>query len=347
MQVYRYSFALPILVGALLAGCRDETPTDLPGDPDLGKVPASATATGSWAARVAYPDPIWKATSVAITDPVTRRTNLYVIGGSRKEFAFPGNITDAVKAYDVSTRTWRSRAPYPVRITNPNEAVELNGKIYVSGGSSRVWDEEHDVYRADHVLLHHVYNPATNKWTRKRDIPTPSDNGVSAAYQGRIYVATRCENPTLCGDLPGGAIWRYNPSTDRWVLLTRTPGDYRVGGVIAGKFYLVTDLGVMDIYDVASNTWTTGPQRPKRLCVQASATLQAKLYLVGLCHESDGSIVYPTLVFDPNVGAWSQAAAAPANTREYHTLARVSVNGVPGLDLIGGPESGNHWRFVP
>ena len=37
----------------------------------------------------------------------------------------------------------------------------------------------------------------------------------------------------------------------------------------------------------------------------------------------------------------------PANTREYHTVARLVVKGVAGLHLIGGPESGNHRRFVP
>jgi hypothetical protein len=329
----------------LLVACSSDPAS--PGDPNLRDALASASATGSWASRAAYPAPVWEATSVAITDRVTLRTSLYVIGGKAKEFASPGNITNAVKAYDVSTNTWRSRAPYPVRIRSPNEAVELNGKIYVSGGWSRVWDEEHGVYRSNPVLLHHVYDPATNKWTRKRDIPTSSIGGVSAAYQGMIYVAAGCQNPTLCGDLPGGAIWRYNPSNDTWVLLTRTPDDYRVGGFIGGKLYLVTDLGVMDIYDVASNTWSKGPQRPKRLCLQTSSTLQAKLYLVGYCDDPDVGSVYPTLVFDPKVGTWSEATAAPANTREYHTLARVSVNGIPGLHLIGGPESGNHWRFVP
>jgi hypothetical protein len=36
------------------------------------------------------------------------------------------------------------------------------------------------------------------------------------AYQGMIYVATACQEPTLCGGLPGDAIWRYNPSNDTW-----------------------------------------------------------------------------------------------------------------------------------
>ena len=164
----------------LLVACSGDpaAPVDL----DLREAPASTAATGSWITRADYPAPIWQATSVAITDPVTLRMNLYVIGGKAKQFGGPGNITSRVKAYDVSSNTWRSRAPYPVRIMSPNGAVELNGKIYVSGGWSRAWDEEHGVYRSDPVLLHYVYDPATNKWTRKRDIPTSSINGVSVAY---------------------------------------------------------------------------------------------------------------------------------------------------------------------
>jgi Kelch motif len=331
----------PFVAAFLLVAC-SENPA-APGDSDIQNAPATAAALGSWTSRVAYPAPIWQATSAAITDPATLRTSLYIIGGQSKEFAGPGNITNAVKVYDASANTWQARAPYPLRIRTTNAAVELNGRIYVSGGRTRRWDEEHAVYRSQTVRLHHVYDPATNQWTRKRDIPTLSSSGVSAAYQGMIYVATVCAEPTLCGDLPGDAIWRYNPSNDRWILLSRAPGDYRVGGFIGGKFYLVTDLGVMDIYDVASNTWSTGPQRPERQCLQTSSTLQAKLYLIGLCDQG----TYPTLEFDPRVGSWSEAAPAPVNTREYQTLARVSVNGVPGLDLIGGPESGNHWRFLP
>jgi hypothetical protein len=337
----RRPFLAPVL---LLVACSGDPSS--PAEPDLREAAGSAAAAGSWIARAAYPTPIWEAASVSVTDPTTLRTRLYVIGGKPKEFASPGNITSAVKVYDAATNKWQSRAPYPLRIRNP-AAAELNGKIYVSGGSSRVFDESHGVYRSSPSLQHHVYDIAANRWTRKRDIPSRAHHPVSAAYQGMIYVAAGCQSEALCGDLPGGAIWRYNPANDTWVLLTRSPDDYRVGGFIGGKFYLVRDLGTLDIYDVASNTWSTGPQRPKRLCLQTSTTLQAKLYLSGLCDDEGPNSVYPTLVFDPKVAAWTEITAAPFGTREYHTLARVWVNGVAGLDLIGGPKSGNHWRLVP
>jgi len=337
----RRPFLAPVL---LLVACSGDPSS--PAEPDLREAAGSAAAAGSWVTRAAYPAPIWEAASVSVTDPATLRTRLYVIGGKAKEFASPGNITNVVKVYDAATNKWQARAPYPLRIRSPN-AAELNGKIYVSGGWSRRFDEQHGVYRTDHVLQHHVYDIASNKWTRKRDIPSDTHNGVSAAYQGMIYVAAPCQSETLCGERPVGAIWRYNPANDTWVLLTQTPEDYRVGGFIGGKFYLVTDLGALKIYDVASNSWSTGPQRPKRLCLQTSTTLQAKLYLTGFCDDEGPNSVYPTLVFDPKVGTWTEITPAPFGTREYHTLARVWVNGVAGLDLIGGPKSGNHWRLVP
>jgi hypothetical protein len=196
-----------------------------------------------------------------------------------------------------------------------------------------------------------VYDPATNTWTRKRDMPITSAEGVSGTYKGLLYVATSCFDNIVCGDADErGALWRYNPANNTWVLLRRTPHDpgYGGGGFMNGKFHLVDALGDMDIFDVATSTWSTGPRRPFRFCEPASAAFEAKLYLVGCRDDLDGSGVYPMLVFDPKVGAWAQAAAPPvAATGHVWTLSRGVLNGQPRLELIGGTKPGNNWQYVP
>ena len=308
-------------------------------------------AVGSWISRADYPRDIWEASSASITNPSTLRTTVYVVGGIPRFLGGPGSITSGVKAYDVSANVWRSKAPYPVRVSGANGAVEINGKIYVSGGFTRRWDEQHGVYRLEVLRSLYVYDPATDKWSRGRDMPITAAKGVSGAYQGRLYVATSCYDTMVCGEqFDLGALWRYNPSTDRWVLLSRTPHDpgYGGGGFVGGKLYLVEDLGAMDIYDVATATWSTGPKRPFRYCTPASTTLQAKLYLVGCRDDFDDSGVWPMLVFDPKVGSWSQAAAPPeAATGHRWTLSRVVVNDQPRLELVGGARPGNNWQYAP
>jgi hypothetical protein len=345
---HRKAFLALILTGLALTGCGEDATAPTGDDPASS---VAAVAAGSWVSRADYPTDIYEAASASITNPSTLRTIVYVIGGIPKLFGSPGVTTSAVKAYDVSANVWRPKAPYPVRARGANGAVEINGKIYVSGGFTRRWDEQRGVYRLEVLRSLYMYDPATDKWTRRRDMPITTAQGVSAAYKGMLYVATSCYDTAFCGEQYDlGALWRYNPSTDRWVLLSRTPHDpgYGGGGFVGGKLYLVEDLGAMDVYDIATNSWATGPERPVRRCTPASTTFQAKLYLVGCRDDFDESGVWPMLVFDPKVGSWSQAAAPTvAATGHRWTLSRVVVNGQARLELVGGARPGNNWQYVP
>lgn len=335
----------------VLLGCRDD-PTGPPGA-EAPAASATATAVGSWIARADYPRDVWRATSASITDPATLRTIVYVIGGTPVAFGGAGQITSGVKAYDAAANAWRSKAPYPIPIHSTNGAVQIDGKIYVSGGFSRRWDEAAGVWRSYTVKTLYVYDPVTNAWGRRRDMPQTTARGVSAAYKGFLYVATACYGPAppcALDDPDQGALWRYNPATDRWVLLTLTPHNPRTGagGFIGGRFYLVEQFGAMDVYNVATRSWGSGPRLPYRICSPAYTTFQARLYLVGCRGDDDTSGSYPMLVFDPKVGNWSEAAAPPwAADGWSSTLSRVVVNGQPRLELVGGARPGNNFQYVP
>ena len=142
-----------------LCGCQEDStgPT-----PERRAVVADV-AEGSRLRRADYPINVYDAASASITDPATLRSILYLIGGKPKTFGGTGNASDAVKAYDVSANTWRPRAPYPVRVRATNGAVEINGKIYVSGGFTRRWDEQRGVWQLETLRSLYVYDPATDK----------------------------------------------------------------------------------------------------------------------------------------------------------------------------------------
>ena len=340
----------------LALACSSDAPTT-PSYSSASPSAAVAAAAGSWNARADYPTDLYYAASASITDPATHRNTLYVIGGHPRYWdGGVGNITSAVKAYDLTTNTWAARAPIPVRVRASNGAVVINGKIYLSGGISRLWDAQRSVWRLSTLRSLYVYDPTTNTWARKADMPIASAAlGVSASYQGALYVATSCSDTAVCGeDITRGALWRYTPGNDKWVLLSRTPHDpwSGGGGFVGGKFYLV-EPNALDVYDVATNTWSTGPQPPFS-CAPASTTLRAKLYLVGCRADDDLSGVWPMLVFDPKTGSWSQAAA-PRMVADGHplaggnlwTLSWVVVNGAPALELIGGSKPGNNGQYIP
>ncbi len=105
----------------------------------------------------------------------------------------------------------------------------------------------------------------------------------------------------------------------------------------------------MDILDLTTGTWTSGPDRPDRACNMASTAFQAKLYLFGYCDD------YPTdparrdrgLVFDPATSSWSEVATPPIPASADAALARVFVDAQPRLSLVQGTRPNNHYQFVP
>ena len=115
----------------------------------------------------------------------------------------------------------------------------INGKIYVSGGFSVVGD-------APPIRALYMYDPGTNTWTRKHDLPaingpgkdwTVGYGGVTGVIKGKLYVVTLChsisytEGGSCEGDLTGPRLFRYNPAIDRWVTLAPPFPGATTGGV--------------------------------------------------------------------------------------------------------------------
>jgi N-acetylneuraminic acid mutarotase len=326
-----------VLMAGLAIGCAGEPTGPEPGPPAAA---VTAALAGSWAARAQYPVDVFDATSASITNSSTGRTTVYVVGG------FPaccgaGRITDAVRAYDATANTWRARAHYPVRVHATNGAVALGGRIYVTGGFTRRWDAAFGVWRRETLNRLYVYNPNTDRWTRKRDMPVTSANGSSVGWQGKLYVAE------------GSVVWRYDPATDQWTQFATQPQRdwWNVSaGVIGGRLYLVEEFGgAMDILELATGAWSSGPNRPYRACNTTATDFRARLYLFGFCDDYpiDPETRDRGLVFDPAANAWSEATPAPIAVSADAAIARVFVNQEPRLSLVHGVRPNNHYLFTP
>jgi hypothetical protein len=107
----------------------------------------------------------------------------------------------------------------------------------------------------------------------------------------------------------------------------------RAGGVIGGKFYVVggrlpdfTPVADLDVYDPATDTWTTRAPIPKGGRAIGTA-LGGKLYVVV---ETDA------YVDDPGTNRWS-AIADP--TSQHDGLVRVVIDGKAKLLAVGGAKN--------
>ena len=109
---------------------------------------------------------------------------------------------------------WQKAAPFP-------EAEEelygsaANGKMYVEGGFGM---------GGRPVGMMWEYDPATDKWTKKKNTPVPAHHSAVAEYHGKLYlfggfVYYAVPNQGFGGWQPIDSTWEYDPATDAWKAL--------------------------------------------------------------------------------------------------------------------------------
>ena len=91
------------------------------------------------------------------------------------------------------------------------------------------------------------YDPATDKWTKKKPMPRPAHHAAMAVANGKIYVIGGFIAPTTTAVPLGAAwqpiddVWEYDPAADSWKSLAPLPS--RRGSALAvevgGKIYTI------------------------------------------------------------------------------------------------------------
>ena len=354
--------SLLLLTGsALLAACGDETTQPNPVG-DEAATTASAVAHDSWLTLANMPVNRTDLATATVTNAAGQSV-VYAIGGVGWG-QNPGSPVAKVTAYNVATNVWTSRRPLPKPLALTNGAGVLNGMIYVTGGYP-------DIGMNFPWPTVYVYDPATNIWTRKRDMPTvngepgrqyPAGGGITGVIDGKLYVVSGCylKDPTYgslyqyCNPL----FLRYNPATDRWVILPSPfpPSTYglttepSIGGVINGKFYVMagsfeTSEAHFVVYDPATNQWTTRTPLHLRRPGAGSAVLGSKLYVMGGVRFNGvgQDILDITIVYDPVTDTSTRRASMPS-PRYGIGASRVSLNGKPRIEVVGGTAPENNLQ---
>jgi N-acetylneuraminic acid mutarotase len=242
---------------------------------------------------------------------------LYVFGG------WSGNGGVEMKdadAYNPATNAWTARADMPVRRREINIPAVLNGKIYVSGGINTMG-------RASRTVV--IYNPATNTWSRTADsLPEPMSNAPTATLGGKIYV------------LADYTLYRYEPSFHSWKRLANVPHSHMRGGagVINGRWYVAGGGNprygqrFLDVYDPATNRWTTKAPMPVADYPAIGVVRGGKLYVIGKRVQ----------VYDPGTNIWSTRTSMPVQRTDF-AAGTITRSGKPVILVSGG----YHERYAP
>jgi N-acetylneuraminic acid mutarotase len=85
---------------------------------------------------------------------------------------------------------------------------------------------------------------------------------------------------------------------------------YLVGGCSPGGRAVVGDT---QIYDPATNTWSTGAPLPTPICYASAAVVDNVLYIIGGGSDAGGQLSYTNLVwaYSPDTKTWSARTAMP------------------------------------
>jgi N-acetylneuraminic acid mutarotase len=151
----------------------------------------------------------------------TYENYLYAIAGQTAT-----GVTGALERFDTAEGLWAPLAAKPLAAADVGAAV-IGGQIFVPGG--RLASGE-----ISSVL--EVYDPRSDQWERRSDLPGPVSAYAVAAFEGRLYLFGGWD-----GENYSATVYIYDPANDVWDIGTPMPTARGFGGaaVAGGRIYVV------------------------------------------------------------------------------------------------------------
>ena len=240
-----------------------------------------------------------------------------------------------VEMYDPKTDTWERKADMPTARTDAATSV-VDGKIYAIGGTvlSRF---EVDVlingevkriprWEAEDIPTVEMYDPATDTWMQKADMPTPR-NTKTCVIDGKIYAIGGTSNKVKSFRLDTVEV--YDPATDTWAKANKM-NHARAGAavsVVDGKIYVMGGIGLpmilnhpghflssIEVYDPKRNNWREIGDMPNAKSNHTASVINGKIYVLGGYFRNQGQQAksFKTVeIYHPRTGRWTQKPDMP------------------------------------
>ncbi|MFA5365079.1 MAG: kelch repeat-containing protein [Candidatus Bathyarchaeia archaeon] len=268
-------------------------------------------------------------------------------------------ISSLLPYVSATDDSWTSRRSMISKRSDFGVAV-VDSKIFIIGGSR-------DGVR---VNTTEVYDPKTDTWRSKASMPTTrSDFGI-AVYDGKIYAfgGATCDGPAYGGVTLTDVNEVYDPETDTWENRTSLPtprmsfnahtvGDkiFTLSGVEYRAQFLIFGVGVTEVYDPQTDSWTTKARIPIPVWGYASAAVGNEIFVIGGVKSKPmgTNIAKLNQVYDLTTNSWSNKSApiiglykssAGATTGEF---AHVKITVVGGLESLYVPYNDKTQVYDP
>ena len=229
--------------------------------------------------------------------------------------------------------TWTKIGDMP-EIRCAHTADEIKGKVYIVGGVN--------TEQAAYPTTMLVYDKADSSWTT---IPLP-DTSFRAQHTSCVVDS----NLIIIGGviLVGGTLnsttemYMFKPSTGEWILKNPMPTDRNnlACALLDGKIYVAgglhcinnvpdyNGLKTFEIYDIATETWSTLPDMPTYRWGLSAVAFEGKIYVFG----GRGLVNRPTSVdvYNPQDSSWTTVSNIP--TPRYQLATCVLDSNIYAID---------------
>ena len=250
---------------------------------------------------------------------------VFVIGGEVDQFGDTAVAT--VEMYDPKTDTWEQRADMPTARAGVSTLV-VDGKIYALGGGERQKIQVGRAWRNSGKLLPTIemYDPVTDTWIQKADMPVPRSSNSTCIVDGKIYIIGGVAANRKQGRLDSVDI--YDPATDTWTeakSMNHARGGASVS-VVDGMIYVMGGVGwpqipnhpgpflsSVEMFDPKNNQWTEITDMPAPKAGHAASVIDGKIYVIGGGFRGNDRFKYLSTVevYDPETDRWTQEPDMP------------------------------------
>jgi N-acetylneuraminic acid mutarotase len=214
--------------------------------------------------------------------------------------------------YDGWKIVWTPKTDLPIPLGQCSGET-VNGKIYVMGGRSPAFPEYYGT-------VNYEFNPDSNTWASKNNMPSGKTNFAIAAVNNKIYA--------IGGDPFSNIVEAYDPAVDAWAIKANmpTPRQHISCGVVNNKIYVVGGLtswsaftSKNEVYDPATNTWQTLTPMPTPRHGARIASCNGKIYVLGGMGDAN-SIWTPrdtVEAYDPITNSWETKEKMPTPRKGF------------------------------
>ena len=218
----------------------------------------------------------------------------------------------------------------------------VSGKVYAIGGSNGNGE----------LALNEMFDPATNRWSARTSMPTARTGFAEAVYNNKIYVIGGSVGDSFLGNVEV-----YDPVSNTWQTMASmpTPRADLSANVVNGKIYLFggktyssvspfyNQTSINQVYDIATNTWSTNTSMPTPLQGYASTVVGTKIYVFGGAKLSVAGIdssINAVQIYDTETGTWATGKSLNSPSSYGAAIETTGVMAPQKIYYVGGYSSG-------